>query len=236
MFSEKFRVRFSECDSAGKLTFPALVNFFQDVACDHYLDAGYGTFRVRGMGYYWVLLSWDIEIESLPLADTTVEVITYVNRNTKNFAVRSFEMKDEAGNILTRATSNWVICDVKTDHMTTVPQELIDAITIDAYAPLPRMPLTIHIGELPQTPITVFPVTRKHLDLNGHINNVNYIRFLLDELDRTRSVRRLQICYLAASHEGEHLSIFRREEDGSFAFRTKNESGECKTEARIWLN
>ena len=237
MFSEKFKIRFSECDSTGKLTFPALVNYFQDVAGDHYYFANYSISKIREMGYYWVILSWDIEVERFPLSDETVEVFTFVNRITKNFCVRSFEMREETGTVLARATSNWVICDSGSDRMTAIPQVLIDVIQADGYTPMKRMPLSLDIKKSTLAPICSFPVTRRHLDLNGHINNVNYIRFLLDELDRSHEVKRLQICYLAAAREGENLSIFtERDNDGSAVFQIKNENGERKTEAKILLS
>lgn len=234
MFSETFRVRFSECDTEGKLTFPALVNFFQDVAGDHYYFAGYDFFRIRRMGFYWVILSWDIEVLQYPRADDTVTVNTFINRSNKNFCVRSFELKSKEGDVLARATSNWVICSAQTDRMACVPQELINAVTIDEYAPMKRMSLTFHAGEFALPPVS-FPVTRHHLDLNGHINNVNYIRFLLDEVDKSASVKRLQIYYLAATREGETLSIFSRTEENKRVFQTKNQSGEVKTEACMML-
>lgn len=238
MFEEKSNVRFSECDSNGRMTFQSLVNRFQDVSSSHYRESGYGTFITRALGYYWILLSWDIEVERYPLVDDMVTCRTYVRFRPQYFSVRSFEMFDEDGTVIARATTNWSICDIERNRLSAIPQVLIDALEHDAYDALPMLSLTNRLERLAFTPIRSFPVENKHLDVNRHVNNVHYIRFSLDELDPASVIRKARIYYSNAAWEGEMLTISSCEHEGTTVLRTASADQEdnIKTIMQFWFN
>ena len=238
MYEEKNHVRFSECDVNGQMTFQSLVNRFQDISTAHYRDVGYTTFITRGLGYYWILLSWDIEVDRYPSVDELVTIRAYVKFRPQYFSIRSYEMLGENGEVIARATTNWGICDVKKSGLIAIPQILIDALELDEVETLPRLSLINRLEHLPFALVRSFPVEPRHLDINRHVNNVHYIRFSLDELDPAASIRKARIYYSNAAREGEMLTVSRCEVDGTIVFRTASADQEdnIKTIMQFWLN
>ena len=51
------------------------------------------------------------------------------------------------------------------------------------------------------------------VDINGHINSVKYIEHVLDLWDlewyKAHRLRRFEVAYVAESHQGDRLSLFR---------------------------
>ena len=60
------RVRYSEIDEDGKLTLPAILNYFQDCCTFHSEDVGLGMKKLRKIHRGWVLSSWQIIVERYP--------------------------------------------------------------------------------------------------------------------------------------------------------------------------
>ena len=53
------------------------------------------------------------------------------------------------------------------------------------------------------------------VDMNGHINSVKYIEHVLDLWDmdwyRHHQIRRFEVAYVAESHQGDRLSLYREQ-------------------------
>ena len=97
MYSFRSRVRFSECDTDGKLAFTALLNYFQDCSTQQSEDLGIGVKALHERGTMWVVNSWQIDILRHPKLGDEVETGTLPYDIRGFFGKRNFFMKDADG-------------------------------------------------------------------------------------------------------------------------------------------
>lgn len=237
MFQQEICVRFSECDSVGRMTFQSVVGSFQDVAHSHDLNCGFNVLERRVFGYYWILLSWDIEVDRYPKMDEHLTVTTYVKFQPRFFCTRGFEMADESGTIIARATSNWCMCDTEKNQMASIPQIVFDNVEEDEHVVMPKLSLINELEKQTFHPLRIFPVELRHIDVNCHVNNVSYIRFALDELDPANVIRKARIYYSSPGKVGESLTISSCDLEGTHVLRTAaTDTDETKTVMQFWID
>lgn len=78
------------------------------------------------------------------------------------------------------------------------------------------------------------------IDVNGHVNSVKYIEHVLDlwDLDwyKAHRIQRLEIAYVAESHQGDKLKFYREQNDnGDYCVRiTKGDETEaCRCKVKF---
>lgn len=123
MYSFEGRVRYSECDDAGRLSLVSLINYFQDCSTFQSESLGLGIARLAEERLAWVLALWRIEIDELPPFGAPVEVSTWCYEMTRAHARRNFELRGADGRSLARADSQWLVFDVDRGRATRVPAE-----------------------------------------------------------------------------------------------------------------
>ena len=67
MYQYRSRVRYSECSADSTITLSALVNYLQDCCTFQSEDLGIGVAYQKEIHCAWVLSSWQIVIEKLPV-------------------------------------------------------------------------------------------------------------------------------------------------------------------------
>ncbi len=174
MYSFDSRVRYSEVDDQGKLTFTSMIDYFQDCSSFHSEDAGVGIDYLKEAHIAWVLASWRIEVMRYPLHGERVTVSTWPYRFQGFYGWRNFLMRDEQGNQLARANTLWVLLDSVSGHPVRVPKQVGEAYRIEPPLSMEDSPRKMKLpGEMePREP---FGVQRFHLDTNHHVNNGKYI-------------------------------------------------------------
>ena len=63
------------------------------------------------------------------------------------------------------------------------------------------------------------------VDVNGHINSVKYIEHIFDLWDLDwylqHTIKRLEIAYVAESHQGDRLHFYREQRDSDLDFNVR---------------
>ena len=111
-FEFEARVRYSEVDHRGRLTLPALVNYFQDCSTFQSEVLGVGMAWLKSEQKAWVLSHWQIVVDRYPELCEEIAVGTFAYKFRGLMANRNFYMKDGAGRIIARADSSWVFMDL----------------------------------------------------------------------------------------------------------------------------
>ena len=70
-------VRYSQTDGKLRLTVPALLDYFQDVATLQAEEAGVSAAALAKRNLAWFLISWNVEITRLPAHAEKVIVGTF---------------------------------------------------------------------------------------------------------------------------------------------------------------
>jgi acyl-ACP thioesterase len=215
IWREGFRIRSHEVDAQGKASLTALCQFMQEAASNHahHLQFGYADLAARGL--LWVLARMLIRIDHYPVWKEQIEVHTWPSGLDRLFAQRDFEILDQRGEGIAVATSDWLILDARNRR----PQRT-EIFFGGKIRLLPeRRALEERPGRIPsiQTPEAVrsFPIRFSDLDMQGHVNHVKYIEWIVDscpwEVHKSRRIISLEIHFLAESSQGDEVSVFTKE-------------------------
>ncbi len=241
IWNESMPVRSYDVGNTGVLKPQVLFQFFQEAAGKHATHLGVGYDTLQSLGLFWVLSRVKAAIDALPAWGDQVTLTTWPKGIDRLFALRDFRMSDRDGRTMVRGTSCWLLVDIQK-----MRPRRIDSI--------PRtFPLndTEHALQESLDKIAVPPglemqyerrVMASDLDVNNHVNNTEYVRWITDSLETgqgtTPSVRSLQINYLEEAKLGETM-IFSLGRDRSpgvvFVEGVNRENGTKVVQARIEL-
>ncbi|WP_170294816.1 acyl-[acyl-carrier-protein] thioesterase [Roseospira navarrensis] len=200
-------------DHRKRLGLVGLLQILQDVAWLHARHLGHGYEAMMDRGTLWVLARFQLAILGpRPTWGQDVTVRTWVRPPAGPIALRDYEILAEDGAPVAEATAGWLTLDAASRR----PRKL--ALDGDGRFPYRRDgTLTLQPGKLP--PRTDLPevarvaVHNSDLDVNGHVNNTHYARWILDtlplaEIEAHRLVR-YEINFLAESALGDTVIVER---------------------------
>ena len=204
-FQKDFEVRSYQVDPDGKLSLTALSNLFQEIAWRHADSADFGR-NLQEQNLSWILSRIDIKCEDLPSWGDSIKVYTAGRGVDKLFAFREFLITNPAGDVLAKAMSSWVLMNVVTKRIfrpeNALPPELFDPKEKPEWQP-GKIRLK---GDLLKS--EKLKVRHSDLDLNNHVNNTSYVRWV-ENILRENGCQTLPflINYLAECVMGDELDI-----------------------------
>ena len=131
--------------------------------------------RVLELKRAWLLSAWNIELYALPELYEELTVGTSPHLFRGIFAYRNFWIKNQSGDYLVKADSEWFCIDTEKGRPKKITDELV--------APFAEPKDELHLSPL-QRKISFpeewiegedFLVPREYLDTNHHMNNARYI-------------------------------------------------------------
>lgn len=222
---EKFVVRTYECGADGRVRIASLMQYLQEAAALHAEQLGFGVEKLGTLDGYWVLSNIRVEIARLPAWNEQVTVRTWPSGYSRLIATREFVGQGWDNGELFRAGSEWMVLDKQSP--------LGDALRRNR----PKNLLHLDLG-LPTTGTKVLQeklsrlephndysgaspphanlaghvvVPGSSIDLNGHVNNTEYVRWGMDALSRAfklrGNIRSVQATYLSEVFEGDELDL-----------------------------
>ena len=206
---EKITIRTYECGASGTVKIASLMQLMQEAAALHAEQLGFGREKMDRLDGYWVLSNVAVEIAELPRWNQQVTIRTWPSGYSRLIASREFVGIDRTGRELFRAGSEWMVLDKQRGR----PKNLFH---LDLALPrtgtkalqerLCRLePLDGGIA------VDKVRVGRSAIDLNGHVNNTEYIRWGIDSLCRqfklSDEIRRVHATYLSEVFEADELDL-----------------------------
>lgn len=194
MYTIDSRIRFSEIDHTGRITLPAVINYFQDCSIFQSEKIGYGLSYLKERHAAWVLSSWQIEIRRYLTLGEKIQVSTWATAFKGACGGRNFCMTDENGEIAACANSLWVYMDSQKGRpVKPEPEELAaygESEPLEMEAAPRKIALAETMEELPS-----FPVRKYHIDTNEHVNNCQYVQMAKEALDEGKEVGKMRAEY-----------------------------------------
>jgi len=195
---DKFIVRTYECQSDGNIKIYSLMQYLQEIASVHADELGFGNTWLNETTGYWVLSNIRVEISIFPKWNDEVAIRTWPSGNTRLIATREFVGKERDGHELFRAGSEWMVLDRHTNR----PKNL-SRLNMSSLAVGPKV-IEKEIDRLKPidnyTQVEQISVPYSSIDLNGHVNNTEYVRWGIDALRAKYKfegfIRSLQVTYL----------------------------------------
>lgn len=206
---DRFLVRMYDCRPDGRIKPNALMQYMQEAAAGHAEQLGLGIQDLERRGCLWVLVNLRIEVVQMPCWGDEVIVATWPSGCSRLIAAREFIGRSVAGREYFRAASDWMILDKQTGR----PKNL-DRLDLNLPPSGPKV-LTAALSRMQPAEdcdrVCALSVPFSALDLNGHVNNTEYVRWALDAVHRQHGdlpeVHSIQLTYLAEVFEGDEVEM-----------------------------
>jgi acyl-ACP thioesterase len=204
MYEFDSRVRYSEVDSKGELTWLALLDYFQDCSVFHSEQENLSVAYLAEHHIAWVLSSWQICLNRMPRLAERVTTQTWAYGMKSFYGYRNFAMKDAQGQMLSYANSVWVLVDTQSGRPVRVPEEMAEKYGIEPQLSMEKAPRRIALPEEmgERDPICV---PSYFIDTNQHMNNSHYVEVALWYLPEDFAIGEVRVEYRKAAKEGDKL-------------------------------
>lgn len=212
------RVASFDSDFKARLKPASFLNWAQEAANVHadYLGVGYDTISTTRKA--WVLARTHVVFHSLPAWRDEVTVLSWHKRANGFQYYRDFVLESTEGERLVSATTTWLVIDIDTRKLVRnndFGEEGIlgiDEDVIEAPAPKVAIPRDVEaecVGER--------EVAFSDIDMNGHVNNVNYAVWAMDavglEVTLEKPMREIVINYNSEIKAGDRVVFYRHREE-----------------------
>ena len=192
VFRQNFSIRSYEIGADRSASIETVMNHLQETALNHVKTAGLlgdgfgSTPEMVKKNLIWVVTRMQVVVDKYPTWGDVVEVDTWVSKSGKNGMRRDWLVRDgNTGEILTRASSVWVMMNKLTRRLSKIPEEVRGE--IEPYFVDSDPVLTEDSRKLTKLDDKTADYVRSgltprwsDLDVNQHVNNVKYIGWILE--------------------------------------------------------
>lgn len=173
-----FIVKSYHTDQNGKLTLPTILHFLQECAWDNARANNFGFEDLEKQNAFWVLSKIYLEIDEYPNWKDEIQIKTWPKGIDGLFAIRDFQILRN-NKVIGNATSYWLILDKLNGR----PKRLENFNFLhDNF--LKESAISQKLGKVSINSTAAIKDRRKvyssDLDINKHVNNATYVRWILD--------------------------------------------------------
>lgn len=235
--TEQFTIRANEVDTNGKLSLPAICNYFQEVAGNNAKDLNFDITDMMENNLTWVLHRMDINLKGKADWRDTVTVETWPASGDALRAYRNYRLLDDKGNEFGNCLSYWMVMNIETRRPTRIPKEVLDT----------KLAERSHVCAVKSNRIRPFNesgsekkiiVRKADMDMNNHVNNVRYIEWMLETIPQERIdyFKNFDVIFMQESFVDEDLvSASKTNETGSIEFKITNSKNEVLAVANAMI-
>lgn len=225
LYERKFHIEICDIDTKNELTNYGILRMMQEIAGAHSDALGISINHIEERPYTWILLNWKLKVFSRPKWNSILLVKTWPSSSDKLYSYRDFEIFDEDNNLIAQATSKWVLINVNTSSIEKTSQELLNI-----YNPSNTSIFNEPIKKLKEPSeydfITNYTIQRSDLDINGHANNLSYLRIVNNlapnDLYAKRDFKNIEIMYKKECKLGNEVSVIYSKKDDIYTIAIKS--------------
>jgi len=187
-------IRSSEVGADKNATVECILNLLQETAINHLRTSGLvgdGFGVTPGMlknNLIWIVTKLTVEIDNYPTWDEVLEVDTWLRPSGKNGVQKDWTIKNlVTGEILGRATSNWMMMNEKTRRLSKIPEEVqaeISPFFLERRENESSQKKIEKLANAKYISKNLRP-KRSDIDMNHHVNNVKYSNWMLEAIPDT---------------------------------------------------
>lgn len=204
MYSFESRVRYSEVDCNRTMTFPALLNYFQDCCTFQSEDLGVGVDFLEREQTAWMLVSWQVVVERQPVLGERICVRTWPYDFGGFYGYRNFTLEGADGKTIAYANSVWVYVSLLSGRPTKISPRLLEV-----YEKEPRFDMEYRERKLAVCKEGIhgegFSVHSSQIDTNRHVNNERYIEMAKEYLPKDFKIHEMQAEYRKSAVLGDTI-------------------------------
>lgn len=204
-FSKNYKIDFYQVGADRALTLQSLMNIIQDIASDHAKILGFGQDELE-INTFWVLVRMQLEMTELPTWRDEIRLETYISNKFPGTPPREvlIFLRDR---LIGKVQTSWLVLDAQTRKPATQKiTELLDS-GIDESCGVVTRKINLHGRSL--TMVREVTVVYSDLDLNYHVNNAVYGRWVTDvipaDLWKDWQINEFGINFLSEVHLGQRV-------------------------------
>jgi medium-chain acyl-[acyl-carrier-protein] hydrolase len=218
ILEQDYVIRSYEIDAGGGLSIPSIFNLLQDAASNHAYRLGVAVHQLLEKNYTWVLSRMMLKMDAFPAWRNPVRVRTWPSGIQTVFALRDFEIRNDADRVIGSAVSAWIVIDAdkrRPVRPTSFAHKINSVEGLRAFDhPLNKLP-KIDAADYESR----FFVRYHDLDINQHVNNVRYIEWLLESIPgfgrKGLALKELELNYLGEAFKGDRIISMCRKDNPS---------------------
>lgn len=227
-FEHTFEINFRDVGKSNRLTNRAIIGYLEDAGGMHSNQAGYGLNNIEQTKLTWVLLYWKIRVFKRPLYGEKLHIQTWGRNGSKFYTFRDFYVYNEQEELVSIATSKWVLLNAETMSIEKITPELLAHYHPEDTKVFESEPEINKLIE-PTTYSSAFSYTvqRKDIDINNHMHNVSYLdlayEVLPEEVYFNTDFKNVEIMYKKEIKLGQTVRCFYCLLDGKHYITIKSE-------------
>ena len=206
MYSLKYKVTTSTCDSEGRLKLYSALQMMQDCS-EMWIDSEPGVkqyFADQNMAQ--LLATRQVEIIRVPEYKEELTVTSTVYDMKPMFGFRNTFIYDAQGNPCYKTWSMGAFVDKVAGKLKRVDQATIDSMNLEPQKEMNYRDRRIILPKQGGDMLEPVKVLRADIDYNKHMNNANYVRMAMELLPESMVVRGMRVEYRVAAKLGDILT------------------------------
>lgn len=228
-----FSIKSYEADQYGRMSLHTFFHYLQECAYLNALSNGFGYEFLEKENAYWVLTRVLVQIDEFPNWNDKIQIKTWPRGSEGLFAVRDFELLKN-GKVIGRISSYWMILDKETRRPKRLDDyEFLRSDFVAEQAIGRKLEKLNAKGDLEL--VDHRKVHPSDMDVNGHVNNATYVRWVLDSFySKTKTVlKEFEINFLRELMLGNEFEIYLNQNVDENVFVIKNMKGQDVCRAHI---
>lgn len=216
IIEKNFDVGIRYVDSENLLTNYGILCMLEDIACMHSDMAGYGINQTMQTHLSWVLLHWKVCVFKRVAFGTKVIVKTWARASNNIYTLRDFEIYDEQGVLICKASSKWVLVNADTKHISKISDDIISCYNVENKSVFDEDDIE-KIKEPNNLSLEFsFNVLRRDIDFNEHMHNLYYLSYVYEVLPKEAyNSNNFEIMYKSSARLGDKVDCYYSFENNS---------------------
>lgn len=198
-----------DVDENLELRLSSLFKFLQVAASNHAEKINVGHLELLKHNMLWVVIRMEVKIYRTPKLDDVILVTTHPGETRSFIYPRYFEVYDSKGSLIIAASSLWAIIDKTTRRVVMKPKGLAP---IKPETNKDDLSLPEKVIDDAQELVDVRKVRYTEIDLNGHLNNTQYIEYILDTHEpafyKDHRISAINITYEKEIKSGHEVKLY----------------------------
>lgn len=235
-YQKKYVVKSYEVDCHGFLRLLSLMNFLQEAAVESAAVLGLGFEECAKRGLAWVGANYLLKIDRFPKMQEAFVIETWPCAAKLWGAVRDFAVKDSDGNVIIKATSQWVLVDAEKHRPVLLKKHFPDYVTLDER--ILESDFSKMVVPEGTTEELNFKVRFDDIDVNQHVNNAVYPVWASESVESAYRIKHypveIELCFKKEALYGEKVRVVTMQKsDESFHTIYEADEGDELAQCRI---
>lgn len=236
---QKFFVGIQDVGENNEMTNKALLECMTNVTNVHGTLIGQGIADRSISNLSWLVVNWKVQIDRRPKLCENITAKTWGHAHSRLQANRDYDILDEMGNCIVKATSRWVAVRADNGAPVKLTPEIMDPFGCEPeHQNFPDFRFARAKSlNLPVLSESRFKVHKSMIDCNHHVHNPAYLDLAIEVLPEgldTRHFSNVEISYKHEIKPGETVKMEYSFDGGIHYVMIKDEAGE-EIHARIAL-